>query len=180
MNIANCHVQSAAGNEKIRCPNCHFAQYRRHGCYTRKGFHAPNHVVVLPVKISRYLCLNPACPRCTFSILPPDVMRYCRFFWTGLLAVKAALAAGAAPKRLAKNVWNVGKKVILRAAALLDCLSPWIAGLHQELTAGRPARELACMVKIITAKLGRCELTWRWYRHRYPLRFSDKNGRHTI
>lgn len=78
------------------------------------------------------------------------------------------------------GMWHVGQKVILRAAALLDCLYSWVAGLHQELTAGKPVRELALMVKIITAKLGHRELNWRWYRHRYPLRFSNKNGHHTI
>jgi hypothetical protein len=107
-------------------------------------------------------------------------MRYCRFFWTGLLALKAALDAGVSPKRLADNVWHVGQRVILRAAALLNRLCLWVAGLHQELTTGQPARELGLMVKIITAKLGHRELTWRWYRHRYPLRFPYKNGCHTI
>jgi hypothetical protein len=132
------------------------------------------------MEIPRYRCLNPDCPRCTFSILPSNVIRYCRFFWTGLFALKAALDAGAASKRLARNLWHVGQRVIIRAAALIEHLYPLVTNQHQELTPDRPVRQLGLMVKIITAKLGHHELNWRWYRHRYPLRFPDKNGPHTI
>jgi transposase-like protein len=180
MNITNCRTVNRTDKGKTFCPACHSFRCQRHGCYYRKGFHLPNYAVIEPMKIQRYLCLNPDCPRSTFSILPDNVMRYCRFFWTGLLALKAALDAGVCAKRLAENVWQVGTRVILRAAALLDRLCPWVGGLHQELTCGKPVRELAVMVKVITAKCGRLELSWRWYRHRYPLRFSDKFGRHTI
>jgi hypothetical protein len=129
------------------------------------------------MSIQRYLCLNPDCPRCTFSILPPNIMRFCRFFWTDLVVLKIALDAGVvAPRRLAKNVWHVGKGVILRASALLKSLCAWVAVLHQELTTGKPQRDFGLMVKIITAKLGRIELVWRWYRHRYPLRFQAKEN----
>jgi hypothetical protein len=64
--------------------------------------------------------------------------------------------------------------VIVRAAALLAGINCWISQLHRELTNGGPVRELALMVKIIIAKLGRIDLGERWYRHRYPGRFFDK------
>ena len=159
MKIPDCHVHYASNKDHFLCPGCHCSLYRKHGFYIRKGFHTPNHTIVHPIKIPRYLCLNPECTRCTFSILPPDVMRYCRFFWPGLLVLKSALDAGAVLKRLARNVWHVGHKVMVRAAALLDRLCPWVACLHQELTAGKPERRLALMVKIIIKKLEAHEST---------------------
>jgi hypothetical protein len=108
------------------------------------------------------------------------VLRYCRFFWPSLLAIKKALASGSTPYYLAQHVWYVGRRVIVRAAALLDRLDTWCGQLYQEVTDGAPACELGFMVKIVTRKLGRIELVDRWYRHRYPRRFSNKSERHTI
>jgi hypothetical protein len=125
--------------------------------------------------VLRYICLNPDCPVCTFSVLPRKVLRYCRFLWDDLLAVKGDLVAGKTVKQIAQ-VWHVGPEVIQRAAEVLSRLSSWIEALHREVTDGKPVRALGLMVKIITAKLGRMELTHRWYCHRYPRRFSAKWG----
>jgi hypothetical protein len=172
MKIPNCRVQGAS--VQVCCSKCHSPRHRGHGKYTRKGFHIGKDKTAEPVSVPRFLCLNPDCPRRTFSILPPLVLRYSRFFWPCLLVLSQALAAGETPYHLARHVCHVGRGVILRAAVLLKHLGPWVEELHRELTEGRPARELALMVKIITAKLGRIELGERWYRHRYPLRFSTK------
>ena len=169
MNIPNCPARRANG--LVSCPGCHLCQCRKHGFYLRKGFHAKNGAVAIPVWIPRYRCLNPECPRCTFSILPPMVMRYCRFFWPCLLTLSGNLDAGVSPSHLSEQVWHVGRGVILRAAALMDRLGPWVERLHREITDGKPMRRLELMVKIIAAKLGRPELVERWYRHRYPSRF---------
>jgi hypothetical protein len=107
-------------------------------------------------------------------------MPYCRFFWTYLLEVGRAQADGSTLSHLARHLWHVGRRVIGRAKALLEIITLWVEQLHRELTDGEAARELGLMVKIITAKLGRRELVNRWYRHRYPRRFFDKTGRHTI
>jgi hypothetical protein len=173
MNIRICPLQNANGEIWIVCPGCHSSDWNKHGSYFRKAFNAQGkHVVTIPVKVQRYRCLNPDCPWCTFSVLPPLVVRYCRFFWPCLLAIRDALASGSTRFRLARHVWHVGWGVIQRAAALLNQLLPWVTDLHQELTDGKPVRELALMVKVITAKLGRLELSHRWYRRRYPLRLG--------
>jgi hypothetical protein len=99
------------------------------------------------------------------------VMRYCRFFWPCLLVLSGNLAAGVSPRHLSEQVWHVGQGVILRAAALIARLGPWVERLHREITDGKPMRRFELMVKIIVAKLGRAELVERWYRHRYPSRF---------
>ena len=172
MNIPICPLQKkATGRDRITCPGCHTSRYRKHGSYVRKGFHFQKYGVPILVSVLRYLCLNPECPKCTFSVLPPMVMRYCRFFWPCLLSVKGALDAGSSCYHVAHHVWHVSWAVIQRAAVLVQRLGPWVNGLHQELTNGGPARELELMVKIVTAKIGRLELVHRWYRHRYPRRF---------
>src|SRR5512136_2285954 len=104
MKISDYRKKKAKKQEEIRYPACHYRDCRRFGFYTRKGFHLPNCAVAEIVEITRYLCLNPDCSLCTFSILPPGVMRYCRFFWTGLLSLKTAMEAGVSPKRLADNI----------------------------------------------------------------------------
>jgi hypothetical protein len=53
--------------------------------------------VAILVIISRYRCLNPECPRRTFPVLPPLVLRYSRFFWPCLLALKMSLDQGLTP-----------------------------------------------------------------------------------
>jgi hypothetical protein len=90
-----------------------------------------------------------------------------------------ALTAGTTQKNLS-HAWYVSKGVIQRAKILLDLLGSWVDELYQELTDSKQIRPLNILVKIITGKLGRLELTHRWYRHRYPRRFIDKNQEHTI
>jgi hypothetical protein len=50
-------------------------------------------------------------------------------------------------------------------------MSRWVVELHREMTDGGDVRDAEYMVKIITRKIGRCELSNRWYRHHYPRRF---------
>jgi len=172
MKITNCPLKSAHNlHEIIVCPGCRSPDCRRHGFYPRKGFHTQMSGTWIIELVPRYRCLNPECPRCTFSVLPPLVMRYWRFFWPCLLALYQNLAAGSTPYHLAHHVWHVGREAILRAAALLRRLCLWVGNLYRELTDGRPLRDLAAMVKVLTAKLGRLELVERWRRHRYPRRF---------
>lgn len=178
MKITNC--PSVLDCVKIICPGCHCTDCRKHGVYTRKGFHQLNISEVIVTPVQRYLCLNPDCLRITFSVLPPMVLRYCRIFYPGLLAIQQALTTGSTPYYLARHVWHVGRRVIIRAAALLDRLDTWVGQLYQEITDGGQVRELGSMVKVIIGKLSRIELIDRWYCHRYPRRFSHKNEHHTI
>ena len=154
----------------MRCPRCFSGEYRPHGSYVRKGFHSRAGGTTILLRVRRYECLNPACTRRTFSILPPQVMRYCRFFWPDLLAVKQSLAVGISAYRLARYVWQVGQGVIARAAALLEQVRVWMTRLHRELSDGATPLGLGLMVKFATDTLGRVELVSRWYAHHYPRR----------
>jgi transposase-like protein len=89
----------------ICCPSCQLDQFRKHGCYTRKGFHSTEYGATVEVSVPRYRCLNPRCKRATFSILPAGVLRLCRFRWDDLLSVRQALAAGTSGRHLAR-VWR--------------------------------------------------------------------------
>lgn len=174
MKIPVCHVHSTSNKGRFRCPGCHCIHFRKHGFYVRKGFHAPNCAVAIPVMVQRYLCLNPQCRRCTFSVLPSLALRYCRFFLPYLLALNRALREGMTPYRLACHVWHVGRAVIVRASALINELTHWVRGQYQELTESRSAGILERMVERVTDTMGRFEFAQRWYRHRYPRRFQCK------
>jgi hypothetical protein len=117
---------------------------------------------------------------CTFSVLPPMVMRYCRFYWPCLLAVYRCLSMGLSRYHLARHLWRIGWAVIARAAALKDRLISWVQEQYRELSDGKSIRQLEYMVKYMVGKLGRVEVVRRWYRHRYPRRFFYKKVFHTI
>jgi len=167
MNILVCPLQQPTDPEPVFCPGCHSQDHCKHGVYTRKGFHIRSGIVTLPITVQRYRCRNKDCIRRTFSVLPPLVLHYCRFFWPCLLAVKKALVAGLTCYHLAKHVWRVGREVIRRASAHFDRIGRWTGELHREVTDGGNVRDVGFMVKIIIRKIGRCELLNRWYRHHY-------------
>lgn len=168
----NIRIDLSRKKHSSNCPCCGCPSSSGHGSYVRKGFHVPNRAVALPVRVRRYRCLNPDCRRRTFSILPRNVLPYCRFYWFYLVSLKESLCRGATVNSLAQHVWHVGWAVIARGTALLQRMETWVEQLHRELTDGHPGRELCRMVKIVTGVLGPCELVSRWYRHRYPLRFG--------
>jgi hypothetical protein len=170
MNIRICSLQQIQENEHIYCPGCRSSHCWVHGAYTRKGFHVRDRMITIPIDVPRYRCLNPECPRCTFSVLPPQLLRYSRFFWPCLLAVKMSLDQGLTPYHVARHIWKVGRGVVVRAAVLLTCLEQWIGTIYREVTNGEPYRELEHMVKVATGKIGRIELVDRCYRYRYPRR----------
>jgi hypothetical protein len=147
----------------------------------RRGFHVPGerngrHPAVT---VQRYRCLNPDCPRCTFSVLPPKAIRYCRFCWSHLLQLRQLLNIGTSKCYLAR-MWQVGRAVIQRAASLLAKLGSWTLELHRELTDGGAAQGLACMVSVIIRSIGRLELAHRWYLCCYPLRANLQKAAYTI
>jgi transposase-like protein len=181
MKICIARQQNTSGNNAVECPYCKTDHHRKHGFYMRKGFHGNSAGLALLIPIQRYRCLNTECPHSTFSVLPPMVMRYCRFFWPCLLSLWKIMESGSQIVHQLASMWNVGRKVILRAAALKNIMEPWIKKLYRELTCNEPSRDLGLMVKIITAKIGHEELRSRWYCHRYPQRvIPNKIGRHTI
>jgi hypothetical protein len=170
MNINFCplHYTDESSDVVVACPTCHDTQCQKHGFYIRKGFHTQNKSISLPIQIQRHRCLNPECERRTFSVLPPMVLRYCRFFWPCLLAVWNALTH-LSMYHIAR-IWNVDRRVIAGVDSLQNIIHNWVAKQHQELTNGSKVRSLPLMVKIISFKTGMAELMSRWYCYRYPKR----------
>ena len=162
MNILVCPLQHIADTAPVYCPGCHSHDHCKHGIYTRKGFHIPYGIVSMPVAVQRYRCRNKECPRCTFSVLPPMMLRYCRFFWPCLLLFGKTHGKGL----------PVSRGVARRTAVMLAGIASWVKGLYREVTDGKAGSDMVRMVKIIVGKIGRIELANRWYRHRYPRRFS--------
>jgi len=170
MKIPICLPQDASPKDFIACPDCCSIECRKHGFYFRSAFHfRGTSMIGKPIAVQRFCCLNPECPRWTFSILPIFSLRISRFFWPCLLAIHNAISAGSTRCAVASD-WGVDRRTIRRALAQFGKIVDWINGLYQELSDGKPLREIALMVKIITAKLSRCELVHRWYRHRYSRR----------
>ena len=172
MNIKHCFPKDAVSCSQVTCPRCHSTHNRKHGSYLRKGFHVQKKSSKIPMAIQRYRCLNPSCNVCTFSVLPCCVLRYCRFFYPGLLLVKNALSIGIPPCRLARYVWNVGSGVITRVGAELEQMGSWIEQTYREITDGALVRNFKSMVKDISYKLGYVDLTERYGYHRYPHRLA--------
>jgi hypothetical protein len=164
MNIPVCPLQNTTGHEPVFCPGCHSHDYCKHGTYARKGFHIRCGIVTIPIAIQRYRCRNKDCPRYTFSVLPPMVLRYCRFFWPCLLLVAHASGVKSPPGEVSSGVAQ-------RVTAVLTAITSWVSNLYREVTDGGAGADLGRMVKIIVGKIGRVELSNRWYRHRYPRRF---------
>ena len=162
MNILVCPLQQPIAPEPFFCPGCYSRDFCKHGVYTRKGFHVRSGVVPILMKVQRYRCRNKNCPRCTFSVLPPMMLRYCRFFWPCLLSLGMTVEKGLAIRRT----------VARRMVETLTLITAWIKDLFREVTDGRSGSDLGRMVKIIVRKIGRIELSNRWYRHRYPRRFG--------
>jgi hypothetical protein len=167
MNILVCPLQHITDTAPVYCPGCHSHDHCKHGVYTRKGFHIHSGIVPIPMAIQRYRCRNKECPRCTFSVLPPMVLRYYRFFWPCLLLVVRASTTERPPL----STWDVSRGIARRAAAVLTAITSWVSELYREVTDGGTRADLGRMVKIIVRKIGRIELSNRWYRHRYPRRF---------
>lgn len=162
MNILVCPLQQPIASEPVFCPGCYSKDFCKHGVYTRKGFHVRGGIVPIPMEVQRYRCLNKECSRCTFSVLPPMTLRYCRFFWPCLLLI------GSAPEK----GLPISRAVARRTVTALALIRSWVKALYREVTDGDSGSDLGRMVKIIAGKIGRIELSNRWYRHRYPRRFG--------
>jgi hypothetical protein len=90
------------------------------------------------------------------------MLRYCRLFWPCLLQFEIPPANGL----------PVSRGVTKRTVKTLALMRSWVKGLYREVTDGMSGFDLEHMVKIIIGKIGGTELSNRWYRYRYPRRFS--------
>jgi len=161
-----------------RCPHCNFPRCWKHGHYTRKGFHRPaSEPQNQTVDISRYLCLNPPCER-TFSILPENVLPYCRFCLGGLTGIAEDRDAGISAYQAAKT-WRLGLSTVLRAIKLIKIVTPWLARIcHGAMKSAQGG--LQPLVLRAKRVLGWPGLTRYWYHAFYPLRVGHIVNPHNL
>lgn len=168
MNIKHCLANTTAGIPPVKCPRCQFCHIRKYSSYTRKGFYVLKETPKIPMIIKRYRCLNPDCNVCTFSVLPCGVLRYCRFFYPGLLQVKNALSSEISFYKLARYVWHLRTRVIKRAAGEISRIGIWVTCTFREISDGGTVQGFNAAVKYLTHNMGSVDLTERYgyYPHR--------------
>lgn len=171
MNIDFCPInQKHVSSTAVHCPHCNCTYCPKHGQYIRKGFHSIASSSCFQVEIQRYRCTNNLCKRATFSVLPPMVLRYCRFFWPCLLVVWDQINSLSPMIIAVAHTWNVGIGVIERATALYSAIHPWVSKQYQEQCDSCKTGSLAFMVKRLSFKTGLTDLMSRWYWYQYPAR----------
>lgn len=161
------------------CPYCGFPRCWKHGRYRRKGFHQPG--AGSPQKlvaVQRSLCRNPPCER-TFSVLPEEVLPYCRFFLDGLLSIAHDLTEGKSSYGIAKFRWGLSLRVILRAVSLIRKVTPWLEGLCRE-TTGNIGTCFQSLVKTVREKFSWFDFTRRWFHGLYPCRAGNIFNPHNL
>jgi hypothetical protein len=157
------------GKKRI-CPYCGFGICWCHGRYSRKGFHrGPVRRLVILAWVRRYLCRSPDCGR-TFSMLPPGVLPYQRFFRSDFFTLSGWILAGRSAYSIARD-WGlgVGQTVIRRAGERIWQVKAWVEKVAQE--------EWAAMYPILRKTVSGLlrfmdwpSFTGRWFRAVYPRR----------
>lgn len=154
-------------SDPIRCPYCNFQRCWRHGNYMRKGFHSPleqSDCILRPVQ--RHICRNSSCER-TFSVLPRDVLPYCRFFWHDLVNMAGVLEKGTTAYSIAKYHWHVSIRVILRAQRLIRRVRRWLEELCRE--SGYPvSRAFATLAATARGSRNWYHFSRIWFHRLYP------------
>jgi len=164
--------------EETRCPHCNFPRFWKHSHYTRKGFHRPaSEPQNQTVDVLRYLCRNPPCER-TFSILPEDVLPYCRFCLSGLLSIAEDRDAGVSAYQIAKS-WMLGLPTVLRAIKLIKNVTPWLAQIcHGAMKSAQGG--FRALVLRANRVLDWPRLTRHWYHAFYPRRVGHIVNPHNL
>lgn len=155
--------------ERPHCPYCHFHICWRHGFYKRKGFHRhPTAPRDGDIDVPRYLCRSPACEH-TFSVLPEEVLPYCRFLLTGLFSIIQDRSDGKSAYWIAKHRWDTTVRVLFRAIDRVEKATCWLKQQIQEYT-GRVTEGFREPIRILQKRLAWFRLTRSWSHHFYPLR----------
>ena len=162
-------IPSPDSKGEIHCPYCHWCKIWKHARYTRKGFHRlPDACLCQTLEVLRYLCRNPVCGR-TFSLLPEDVLPYCRFFLSALFSIAEDLDSGKSAYWIAKRRWELSLPVILRAAARIKQVQFWLVRICHE-TAQSIEGCFQTLAKRVEKALGWVRFTRYWYHTFYPRR----------
>lgn len=152
-----------------RCPYCHFPICWRHGFYARKGFHRPRCASTkFELLVQRYLCRSPCCGH-TFSLLPKDVLPYCRFMLTGLFSILKDREAGRSAYWIARHQWDTTLRVILRTLARIGRMTEWFTELYRAYT-GEFEQDFKTLVSLLRKRFSWSRLTRLFFHHFYPSR----------
>jgi hypothetical protein len=177
--LPNNKPESKENNHFPACPYCGFIRCWKHGAYERKGFHMPSsepqHGTVV---VQRYQCRQPSCGH-TFSILPEEVLPYCRFFWNGLLQIAATLTEGKSAYWIAKYQWCLSLRVILRAVGLIQRVTPWLEQRYREAT-GSIETGIQALAQAVRKTMSWFSFTRYWFHGFYPCRAGHIYNPHNL
>jgi hypothetical protein len=117
------------------------------------------------------LCQNPYCSRRTFSVLPQEVMPYCRFLWPDMVKVSKAITEGKSYYYIAHNLFSTAIANCVRLGNILSCLTSWINTLCQEHDDYNHISGLKSGVNILMKHYSWTQLKHMWSRFFYPKTF---------
>jgi len=112
--------QSCKQEPLLRCPHCATSLIIRYGTYQRAH---PEESI--QVKIQRFVCKSPLCPRLTFSVLPHPFLPIVRHFFQTLLCCH--FLCNIDKRSQAEGVRRMGlsRGVIKRLSAFGKKFTPW-------------------------------------------------------
>lgn len=116
--------ESSAGNNKEphhRCPRCDNTLVTRHGTYPRT--HPETSV---QVRVQRYRCKSPFCPRVTFSVLRHPFLPIVRHFYQTILYCRSLFAESRLSQAEAARRLGATRGVVKRLRALVARVVPWL------------------------------------------------------
>jgi len=116
--------ESSAGNNKEphhRCPHCHNTLVIRYGTYPRAH---PEQAV--QVRVQRFLCKSPLCPRVTFSVLRHPFLPIVRHFYQTIFYCQSLFAANRLTQAEGARRLGVGRGVVKRLRTLVARVVPWL------------------------------------------------------
>lgn len=161
------------------CVYCWFSVCSKHSKYFRKWFYqTESDLPSEPETVQRYKCGNPMCKR-TFSILPENVLPYCHFHLDSLLSISRNLTEGKSRYWLAKNVWKISLRVLLRVDVLIRSVTPLLEAFYREVTGVVTSGFQELVVKIREKVCWR-DFTRRWFHGVYPCRASTIFNSHNL
>lgn len=116
-----CKIAQTGKEEKpVCCPHCASQLVIRHGTYPRAYPHKDGEV-----KVQRYLCKMPICPRTTFSIPPFPFLRVVRHFYATVLYCNLLYNVQSLKQATVAKELGVTRGVAKRLATFCSRFIPW-------------------------------------------------------
>lgn len=128
-----CQIAKTKTGQEVKCPEC--GERNRiwgHGSYQRYAL-AASHQVTVP----RFRCLQPRCPRNTFSILPFPFLRIVRHSLCTLMVLAMTLSHGQKSKSAWARELGIGRRSLDRALTKATHVMAWF---EREATVARWGR----------------------------------------